>query len=163
MNPNGPVFPKRSPLTSWLQALLIREVAPCALGRRPPVVAGGDLVLAEVPYLILDPLDAGTSGPALAGVEQDLAAEYQSTVVAEREDQAGWYADKVRQVLLGRYTDGRWAFPLEVRGRADLDRQVADHGLDDPGREGAAGRAGIVTWVLRAHLATTPRGAPEPE
>ncbi|MEU5683590.1 hypothetical protein [Streptomyces venezuelae] len=95
-------------------------------------------------------MDSRYTGAPLADKAEDAHFVYQVTVVADREDQADWLADRVRRAVLDRGDSGQWVNQIEAPGTDIWARQLLlDDGLD------GAGEAGVVTAVQRYELSAS--------
>lgn len=104
--------PPRLPLNRSLKELL-RSVTgwPVEIAS-PPLNADGSQ--ASFPYVVIYPIvGGGLSGTPFCGVSEDAEWEYQMTCYAERDDQAEFALDKVRDALLGRDQYGIYSHPLD--------------------------------------------------
>lgn len=139
---------ERARVTAALQTMLATATGkPCGRGRLP-LVDGRPALL---PYTVLYAQGGPVDGAPLADKSEDGRLVYQVTVVAARADQAEWLADRVRQVLLGRTTEGEWRHPIHVPGVDVWAREL----LVDDGVDPTDSDDGVVTAVQRYELSVT--------
>ncbi|WP_399932182.1 hypothetical protein [Streptomyces kanamyceticus] len=135
-------------MTVAFQAMLAAATGkPCGRGRLP-LVAGHPC---PTPYSVLYPLESRYTGAPLGDKTEDAHLVYQVTVVADREDQAEWLADRVRRAVLAREASGQWVYQIEAPGTDVWARQL----LLDDGLEEAGADVDVVTAVQRYELSAS--------
>lgn len=122
--------PSRLPLTQAVRSLLGTVTGlHVGLATVPPITAAEEAagaVAPGLPYLILYPLmGGGFAGPSFADYEADATYPYQVTTVAETGEQADYWADRVRQAMIGRSAAGVYLHALAVAGLTILERRSA--------------------------------------
>ncbi|KQP81573.1 hypothetical protein [Aeromicrobium sp. Leaf291] len=145
---------RRQPMSLALRDALAHTIGfPCELRSIPRVRDGAATVSAAPPYVILYPLDGGSSGTQ--GKPHSSAAwSYQATLVGQRGDQLELLYDRLVAFLYDRHASGAWVHPLAVEGQ-----KVYDRNKDDENGAGASGedtKAGIMSHDVRFTLSVSP-------
>jgi hypothetical protein len=108
---------------------------------------------AAIPYSVLYPLGATTSGPPYGDGDADARILIQVTSVASTAEQVEWMADKVRTALLAR-SNGTYTNAITITGCAVIGRERE---LDK--EEGISVSSGVYRYVQRYVLTVTTLGS----
>ena len=143
----------RLPVTRAVAALVAEATGrPCGIGGLPRVRTGDGWEAAAVPYAVLDSLPGSFSGPPLWDWHADAAWAYQVTSIGGREDQVQWLADRIRDGVVGRRSDG-WAHDLPVEDGRVVDRELT---YDASGEPTVSAQGSIVSYVQRFTITVSP-------
>jgi hypothetical protein len=121
----------------------------CGYGTAP--TASSTPTGAAIPYSVLYPLGATTSGPPYGDGDADARMLVQVTSVASTAEQVEWMADKVRTALLAR-SNGTYTNAITITGCAVIGRELDKE-------EGISVNSGVYSYVQRYILTVTTLGS----